>query len=311
MKDKIRNHVQQDHIVFIRLVFSDLVGVVKSVELPISQLESVINNQVMFDGSSIEGLVRVVEADMYLYPDLATYMVINPEEDIRIASFVCDIYTSDHQPFAGDPRSNLKRVMQQMNEYDIAQFNVGFEPEFYLFKLDNQNEVTLNPNDHHGYFDMPPIEKVDECIRTMALHLEKVGFEIETMHHEVGPGQFEVNFKYDDALKACDRLQAFKSIIKSIAFDHGLYASFMPKPLVNKAGSGMHVNCSFASKEGNNLFKDANNEYHLSPMALSFIAGIMKHADALCALTNPIVNSYKRLIPGYEAPCYNGWSIKN
>lgn len=306
-KDYIKSEIESKGIKFIRLQFTDLLGTLKSVEVPVSQIDKVLNNEIMFDGSSIEGFVRIMEADMFLCPDLETFLIIKDD----IARIICDIQKTNGEMFDGDPRSNLKRIIKQMKEQGFGEFNIGLEPEFYLLKLDENNNITNIPNDHSSYFDLSAIEAAGDCLREIVLKLEKIGFEIETSHHEVGPGQYEINFKYSNVLEACDNLQTYKYVIKDIAFKYGLYASFMPKPFSDKAGNGMHANCSLTDLDGNNIFYDEHDALQLSRTCRYWIGGIMKHARALSALTNPIVNSYKRLTPGYEAPCYIAWSTEN
>lgn len=306
-KEYIRKEVKKHNIRFIRLQFTDLLGALKSVEVPVSQLEMVLDNSVMFDGSSIEGFVRIMEADMFLHPDLNTFLIVKDS----IARLICDVYKTDGTVFEGDPRSNLKRIIKEMNDLGFKDFNIGLEPEFYLLKLDENKNPTAIPNDNSSYFDLSAIESAGDCLREIVLALENVGFEIEAAHHEVGPGQYEVNFKYAGVLEACDNLQTYKHVVRDVASKYGLYASFMPKPFADKAGNGMHTNCSLTNFNGENTFYDEKDELQLSKTCYHWIAGIMKHAGGLSAITNPIVNSYKRLTPGYEAPCYVAWSTEN
>ena len=265
----------------------------------------------MFDGSSIEGFVRIEESDMYLYPDYDSFMVVPwPAEKGKVARFICDIYNPNGEPFAGDPRNNLKRVLKEMEALGFTDFNLGPEPEFFLFKLDAKGEPTLEVNDNGGYFDLAPTDLGENCRRDIVLELEEMGFEIEASHHEVAPGQHEIDFKYADAITACDNIQTFKLVVKTIARKHGLHATFMPKPLFGEAGSGMHFNVSlFKGKV--NAFYDESTELGLSETAMQFMAGVLKHVQGFTAVTNPTVNSYKRLVPGYEAPCYVAWSAQN
>lgn len=310
-KDDIRRMCTEQNVKYIRLQFTDILGVIKNVEIPISQLEKAIENKMMFDGSSIEGFVRIEESDMYLYPDLDTFVVFPwTAEKGKVARFICDIYNADGTPFAGDPRNNLKRVLKEMEELGFTDFNLGPEPEFFLFKLDEKGEPTLELNDSGGYFDLAPTDLGENCRRDIVLELEEMGFEIEASHHEVAPGQHEIDFKYADAITACDNIQTFKLVVKTIARKHGLHATFMPKPLFGLAGSGMHCNLSLFNK-GENVFYDPKADLELSDTARQFIAGIVKHAESFTAITNPTVNSYKRLVPGYEAPCYVAWSTSN
>jgi glutamine synthetase len=310
-KDDIFRLANEENVKFIRLQFTDILGTIKNVEIPVSQLEKALSNKMMFDGSSIEGFVRIEESDMYLFPDLNTWVVFPwTAEKGKVARLICDIHNADGTPFEGDPRNNLKRVLKEMEELGFTNFNLGPEPEFFLFKLNEKGEPTLELNDNGGYFDLAPTDLGENCRRDIVLELEEMGFEIEASHHEVAPGQHEIDFKYEDALTACDEIQTFKLVVKTIARKHGLHATFMPKPLFGVAGSGMHCNLSLF-KGGENAFFDPNADLQLSDNARHFIAGILKHAPNFTAVTNPTVNSYKRLVPGYEAPCYVAWSAQN
>jgi glutamine synthetase len=310
-KEDILKKIHDENVKFIRLQFTDILGTIKNVEVPLSQLEKALNNQMMFDGSSIQGFVRIEESDMKLYPDLDTFVVFPwTSEKGKVARFICDIYKPDGTPFEGCPRYNLKRNLKKMEELGFTAFNIGTEPEFFLFKLDEKGEPTLELNDQGGYFDLAPTDLGENCRRDIVLELEEMGFEIEASHHEVAPGQHEIDFKYSDALKHCDDIQTFKLVVKTIARKHGLHATFMPKPLFGMNGSGMHSNLSLF-KDGKNAFFDENGELQLSETAYQFMAGILKHAVNFTAVTNPTVNSYKRLVPGYEAPSYVAWSAQN
>ncbi|MCG1020741.1 type I glutamate--ammonia ligase [Sutcliffiella horikoshii] len=309
--EDIKRIVQEENVKYIRLQFTDILGTIKNVEIPVSQLEKALDNKMMFDGSSIEGFVRIEESDMNLYPDLDTFVVFPwTSEKGKVARFICDIYNPDGTPFEGDPRANLKRMLKEMEDLGFSDFNVGPEPEFFLFKLDAKGEPTLELNDKGGYFDLAPTDLGENCRRDIVLELEEMGFEIEASHHEVAPGQHEIDFKYANAITACDDIQTFKLVVKTIARKHGLHATFMPKPLFGVNGSGMHCNLSLF-QNGENAFYDQNGDLELSDNARHFIAGIIKHATAFTAVTNPTVNSYKRLVPGYEAPCYVAWSARN
>ncbi|MFC5974513.1 type I glutamate--ammonia ligase [Carnobacterium antarcticum] len=311
--EEIRDSATEQNVRFLRLMFTDIDGTIKNVEVPISQLNKVLDNQMMFDGSSIDGFVRIEESDMYLCPDLATWLVfpweIGTGKD-KVARLICDIYNPDGTPFAGDPRTNLKRVLKEMEELGFTEFNLGPEPEFFLFKLDENGKPTLELNDDGGYFDLAPMDLGENCRREIVLQLEDMGFEIEASHHETAPGQHEIDWKYADAVEACDNIQTFKLIVKTVARQYGLHATFMPKPLQGVSGSGMHFNMSLFNQEGN-AFCDETDDLGLSKTAYQFLAGTMKHALAFTAICNPTVNSYKRLIPGYEAPVYVAWSARN
>ena len=310
-KEDIKQIVKDEGVKYIRLQFTDILGTIKNVEIPLSQLDKALDDKMMFDGSSIEGFVRIEESDMYLKPDLDTFVIFPwSAEKGKVARLICDIANPDGTPFAGDPRSNLKRVLANMEELGFTSFNLGPEPEFFLFKLDEKGEPTLELNDDGGYFDLAPTDLGENCRRDIVLELEEMGFEIEASHHEVAPGQHEIDFKYANAVEACDNIQTFKLVVKTIARKHGLHATFMPKPLFGVNGSGMHSNLSLFSGD-KNVFWDQEADLELSDTARQFMAGIMKHAKAFTAVTNPVVNSYKRLVPGYEAPCYIAWSARN
>ncbi|MDI2588469.1 type I glutamate--ammonia ligase [Psychrobacillus sp. NEAU-3TGS] len=310
-KEDIKKFVKEHEVNFIRLQFTDILGTIKNVEIPVSQLDKALDNKMMFDGSSIEGFVRIEESDMYLVPDLNTWVVFPwITGKGKVARLICDVNKADGTPFEGDPRNNLKRVLKEMEELGFTSFNLGPEPEFFLFKLDAQGEPTLELNDHGGYFDLAPVDLGENCRRDIVLELEEMGFEIEASHHEVAPGQHEIDFKYADAVTACDNIQTFKLVVKTIARKHGLHATFMPKPLFGVNGSGMHFNVSlFNGKE--NAFFDESTESKMSETSMQFMAGVLKHVQSFTAITNPTVNSYKRLVPGYEAPCYVAWSGQN
>ena len=309
-KEDIKRIAKEQNVRFIRLQFTDLLGSIKNVEIPVSQLEKALDNKMMFDGSSIEGYVRIEESDMYLYPDLSTWVVFPWVTTDRVARLICDIYMPDGTPFAGDPRGILKRALKEAEEMGFTAMNVGPEPEFFLFKTDDKGEPTMELNDQGGYFDLAPMDLGENCRREIVLTLEEMGFEIEASHHEVAPGQHEIDFKYADAISAADQIQTFKLVVKTIAREHGLHATFMPKPLFGVNGSGMH--CHQSLFRGNeNAFYDENDKLGLSDVARQYMAGVLQHARAFAAITNPTVNSYKRLVPGYEAPVYVAWSASN
>ena len=306
--EEIKKQIKEKNISYLRLQFTDMLGDVKAVEVPVGKLDDALANKVMFDGSSIEGFVRIKEADMYLHPDIETFMVLPFENDDYggVASIICDVYTPEGKPFVGDPRYILKRQIKKMNDMGIEKMFVGFEPEFYLFKADDNK-----PADSASYFDLSPFDGGEEIRREIALTLEQMGFEVQASHHEVGPGQNEITFKYKDVLTACDKVQTFKQVVKVIARKHGYLASFMPKPLNKQAGNGMHTNCSLFDTEKGDLFYDKNADMQLSLLCKKWITGLLNHARDLALLTNPIVNSYKRLVSGYEAPIYACWSDAN
>ncbi|MFD1317899.1 type I glutamate--ammonia ligase [Loigolactobacillus zhaoyuanensis] len=310
-KDEIRQISQDENVQFLRLMFTDISGVIKNVEVPVDQLDKVLDNKVMFDGSSIDGFVRIEESDMYLYPDLNTWMIFPwGSEHGKVARLICRVYNTDGTPFDGDPRNNLIRVLDEMRTAGYTDFNIGPEPEFFLFKLDANGEPTLQLNDKGSYFDFAPVDLGENCRRDIVLELENMGFEVEASHHEVAPGQHEIDFKYADALEAADDIQTFKLVVKTVARKHGLHATFMPKPLDGINGSGMHMNMSLFHDKGN-AFYDEKGDMRLSTEAYYFLAGLLNHARGLTAIANPTVNSYKRLVPGFEAPVYVAWSGKN
>ena len=310
-KDDIFRMVEEEDVEFIRLQFTDIFGTLKNIAITSSQLEKALDNKCMFDGSSVEGFVRIEESDMYLYPDYDTFEIFpwRPQQG-KVARLICDVYTPDGKPFEGDPRWILKKTIKEANEMGYR-FDVGPECEFFLFHTDDNGLPTTLSQEKAGYFDLGPNDLGENIRRDMVLTLEEMGFEIEASHHEVAPAQHEIDFKYDEVLKTADNIQTFKMTVKTIAKRHGLYATFMPKPKFGISGSGMHINMSLATEEGKNIFADENGKIGLSDDAYHFIAGIMKHARGMSAITNPLVNSYKRLVPGYEAPVYIAWSAKN
>lgn len=310
-KDDIFRMVEEEDVEFIRLQFTDIFGTLKNIAITSSQLEKALDNKCMFDGSSVEGFVRIEESDMYLYPDYDTFEIFpwRPQQG-KVARLICDVHTPDGKPFEGDPRWILKKTIKEANEMGYR-FDVGPECEFFLFHTDDNGLPTTLSHEKAGYFDLGPNDLGENIRRDMVLTLEDMGFEIEASHHEVAPAQHEIDFKYDEVLKTADNIQTFKMTVKTIAKRHGLYATFMPKPKFGISGSGMHINMSLATEEGKNIFADENGKIGLSDDAYHFIAGIMKHARGMSAITNPLVNSYKRLVPGYEAPVYIAWSAKN
>ena len=308
--------IRENEIKFVLLRFTDIKGKEHGVSLPVSlvadDLEDLFEEGKMFDGSSVEGWKAINKADMLLMPIPET-AVVDPFAQIPTLSLRCSIYDPNTmQSYDRDPRSIAIRAENFLKSTGIADSVMfGPEPEFFLFKLDEKGEPTLEGNDQGSYFDLAPVDLGEECRREIVLELEKIGFDIEASHHEVAPGQHEIDWKYASAVAACDNIQTFKLVVKTIARKHGLHATFMPKPVFGIAGSGMHFNLSLFDKEGNNAFYDPNGEQQLSDTCRYFIAGVMKHAKALTAICNPTVNSYKRLVPGYEAPVYIAWSAQN
>ncbi len=310
-KEEIFELVKENNVKFIRLQFTDIFGVLKNVAITSDQLGKALNNECMFDGSSIEGFARIEESDMYLYTDPDTFAIFpwRPQTG-KVARLICDVYTSERQPFTGDPRYVLKKSIEKANSMGYSHFNVGPECEFFLFLTDADGNPTTITHDNAGYFDLGPIDLGENARRDISMILDEMGFEIEASHHEVAPGQHEIDFKYTDALSAADAIMTFKLVVKVMAQRHGLHATFMPKPITGISGSGMHANISLF-KNGENAFFDPSDKLQLSDDAYKFIGGLTKNIKAITALTNPTVNSYKRLVPGYEAPVYIAWSAKN
>ena len=310
--EDIKKSVKDNDVRFLRLAFTDINGTSKAVEVPTSQLDKVLTNDIRFDGSSIDGFVRLEESDMVLYPDFSTWAVLpwGDEKGGKIGRLVCSVHKTNGEPFEGDPRNNLKRVHKEMKEMGFTDFDIGFEAEFHLFKLGEDGNWTTEVPDHASYFDMTSDDAGARCRRDIVETLESIGFEVEAAHHEVGDGQQEIDFRFDDALTTADRVQTFKMVVREVARKHGLYATFMAKPVEGQAGNGMHTNMSLF-KDGKNVFYDKDGEFHLSDTALYFLNGILEHARAITAIGNPTVNSYKRLIPGFEAPVYISWASKN
>ncbi len=310
-REDIIRIVKEEDVKFIRLQFGDIFGVLKNVAITSDQLEKALDNKCMFDGSSVEGFVRIEESDMYLYPDYDTFVIFPwNQEQGKAARLICDVYTAEGEPFMGDPRNVLKKVCAEAEDMGYT-MNVGPECEFFLFNLDEHGRPTTESDDHGSYFELGPTDPGESVRQEMVLTLEDMGFEIEASHHEVAPAQHEIDFKYDEAVSAADNIMTFKLAVKTIAKKNGLYATFMPKPITGIAGSGMHINISLADKNGKNIFADDKDPSGLSKEAYHFIAGLMKHAEGMSAILNPLVNSYKRLVPGYEAPVYVAWSATN
>jgi len=313
-KEDIIKSAQENNVEFIRLQFTDMFGIMKNVAITLSQLEKALDNDCMFDGSSIDGFVRIDESDMYLHPDYDTWTIFpwRKHQNAQTARLICSVYKSDNEtPFMGDPRNVLQKVMDEAAEMGFG-FNVGPECEFFLFKLDENGNPTLETGDEGGYFDLNPIDHGENCRRDICLALEDMGYTIEASHHEVAEGQHEIDFQFGDVMLSADRVMTFKHVVKTYAAKHGLHATFMPKPIYGINGSGMHTNMSlYYLKDGKNAFDDPNGEMGLSETAYNFIAGIMAHIRGIAAFSNPTVNSYKRLVPGYEAPSYLVWSASN
>jgi len=310
-KEEVLRQAAELDVKFIRLQFADIFGALKNISIPVDQLEKALDGELMFDGSSIEGFVRIEESDMLLKPDPNTFVVFpwRPYESGAVARLICDIYNPDGTPFIGCPRHTLRRVLEEAAALGFT-MNAGPEAEFFLFHKDAEGTPTTVTHDRAGYFDLAPVDLGEDARRDMVITLQSMGFEIEASHHECAPGQHEIDFKYSDALTTADRVVTFRSVVRTISQKHGLHATFMPKPLFGVNGSGMHIHISLF-KGDENAFFDPGKPNQLSDTALHFIGGLMKHARGFTAITNPTVNSYKRLVPGYEAPVYIAWSGKN
>lgn len=313
-KEDILRNAEENGVEFVCLQFTDVFGVMKNVTITFSQLEKALENECMFDGSSIDGFVRIDESDMYLHPDYNTWTIFpwSNHRKHKTARLICSVYTVDNKtPFMGDPRNVLQKVIDDAAQMGYG-LNVGPECEFFLFKVDEDGNPTLEPGDEGAYFDLNPIDHGENCRRDICLALEKMGYTIEASHHECAMGQHEIDFQFGDVMVSADRVMTFKHVVKTYATKHGLHATFMPKPIFGIAGSGMHINMSLYNlNDGENAFNDPNSEDGLSDVAHSFIAGVMAHVKSMTVFTNPIVNSYKRLVPGYEAPLYIVWSTSN
>ena len=309
-KEDIIRLVREEDAQFIRMQFTDIFGQLKNVAITASQIGRALDNQIMMDGSSIAGFVRIEESDQYLWPDLDTFAILpwRPQYG-KVARLICDVHNPDGTAFAGDPRGVLKRVLRRADALGFT-CNVGAELEFFLFQTDEDGQPTIRTSDEASYFDLGPLDHGEGTRREICLNLEQMGVAVEASHHEVAAGQHEIDLQYTDALRAADNIMTFKLAVKTLAQKNGLHATFMPKPVSGAAGSGMHVNMSLF-RDGKNAFYDGADPRHLSPLAYQFIAGLLGHVRGCCAVTNPLVNSYKRLVPGYEAPCHLAWSTGN
>ncbi|WP_394525830.1 type I glutamate--ammonia ligase [Lacrimispora sp. JR3] len=309
-KEDIFRIVEEEDVEFIRLQFTDIFGMMKNVAITKSMLSKALENRCMFDGSSIEGFIRSEESDMYLYPDLDTFEIFpwRPQQG-KVARLMCDVYSPDKTPFEGDPRYVLKKVIKKARDMGFV-FHAGPECEFFLFHTDEEGCPTTHTHETASYFDVAPIDQAENVRRDMVLSLEEMGFMIEASHHEISPGQHEIDFQYAEGIVTADNIMTFKMAVKAIAKRHGLHATFMPKPKAGVNGSGMHINMSLTDLNGRNMFEDSRDELGLSKNAYQFIAGILHHMKGMTILTNPLVNSYKRLVPGYDAPIYIAWSAK-
>jgi len=309
------DEIDEENVDFLRLQFTDILGTVKNVSVPASQVEKAFTEGIYFDGSSIDGFVRIQESDMRLDPDPETFAVLpwrnGDSNGGAAARLICDVVdTSTGEPFSGDPRGVLKNAIDRAEEMGYS-VNMAPEPEFFLFEEDEDGRATTKTNDAGGYFDLAPKDLASDVRRDIIYGLESMGFDIEASHHEVAQGQHEINFTYDDALSTADNVATFRSVVRAIAAEHDLHATFMPKPIARINGSGMHTHMSLFTEDGENAFHDEDDEFNLSDTAKSYLAGILDHAPAITAIADPTVNSYKRLVPGYEAPVYVAWSDRN
>ncbi len=310
-KEDALKSIEEHNVKFIRLQFTDIQGVVKDVEIPVTQVEKALGSGISFDGSSVEGFVRIDESDMVLKPDVSSFAILpwNKEKGV-VARVVCDVYTPDGKPFEGDPRYVLKKVLKQAKEMGFS-LNVGPELEFFLFEMENGKATTI-PHDFGRYFEFAPADLAEDIRREIVLKLTSLGFDIEASHHEVAFGQHEIDFKYGDALTTADNVVTFRYVTRTIAKLNGLHATFMPKPIFAESGSGMHVNLSLSKTDtGENIFYDPEGDMQISDTTRHFIGGLLRHIKSITAISNPLVNSYKRLVPGYEAPVHIAWSGAN
>jgi glutamine synthetase len=309
---RVLDEIEEKNVDFLRIQFTDILGTVKNVSIPASQAEKAFTEGIYFDGSSIEGFVRIQESDMRLKPDPSTFALLpwkTREDGTCSARLIADVMDASGDSFAGDPRYVLKRALRRAGDMGYT-LNVGPEPEFFLFD-EEDGEATTNTHDAGGYFDLAPKDLASDVRRDIIYGLEEMGFEVEASHHEVAEGQHEISFKYDDGLTTADNIATFRAVVRAIAAEHDLHSTFMPKPIAGINGSGMHTHLSLFTEDGENVFHDADDEFNLSETAKQFLAGILEHAPAITAVCNPTVNSYKRLVPGYEAPVYVAWSDVN
>ena len=310
-KDEILKIVEKKEIKFVQMQFMDILGIVKSVSLPVSQLEHAIDEGVLFDGSSILGYATIDESDMRAHPVLDTFQILPwSDSHLKTARMICNIYDSSGKRFAGDPRYVLERAIEKARKMGYV-FNTGPEFEFFLFKFDENGNPTNIPTDSGRYFDLMPMDQSEKVRKELAIMLDSLGFDVEATHHEVAPGQHEIDLRYTDALTSADRILTLKHAVKNVAKMHGLHATFMPKPIYGENGNGMHIHMSLFTLDGENAFYDPNGDKELSDVARYFVGGVLHYAKETCAVLNSWVNSYKRLVPGYEAPVYISWAFRN
>lgn len=316
-RDQVLQRMREGDVRFLRLQFTDITGINKNVEVPSSQFEKALDGEIMFDGSSIDGFTRIEESDMLLRPDFSTYQE-DPFDSVgatgrthgRVARLICDVHNPDGSPFVGCPRLALKRVCGEAAEMGYTMM-AGAEAEFFLFRRTPEGDATVETHDSAGYFDLAPIDLGEACRREIVVALETMGFEIEAAHHEVAPGQHEIDFRYGDAVTLADNLSTFRYVVRRVAREMGLHATFMPKPIYGRHGSGMHVHMSLFRGQENAFYEDGAEHDGVSDVMRWYIGGLLTHARGFCAVTNPLVNSYKRLVPGYEAPTHLAWSMRN
>lgn len=310
-KEEIKKAIKEKNIKFIKLQFVDINGQVKNIAIPSEQIDKILRNEIMLDGSSIKGFRSIETSDMFFHPDINSFQILpwREREGDSSARLICDIYNVDGTPFEGCPRCNLKRVMKAAEKMGFS-MNIGAEAEFFLFSKDKEGNITTSTQDHAGYYDVGPEDLGEDVRSDIVLTLQEMGFDIEASHHEVADGQHEIDFKYSDILTAADNVTTFRIAVRAIAAKHNLHATFMPKPIYGINGSGMHCNISLF-KDGENAFYNEDEEYQLSDIAKYSVGGMLKHVKSITAITNPLVNSYKRLVPGYEAPVYLAWSLAN
>lgn len=310
-KDKILDAVRKEKVKFVEMQFMDILGGVKTVSIPASHLGRAIDEGVLFDGSSIVGYATVEESDLRAHPDLDTFIIFPWSEDkIKTGRLICDIYDSNGNRFGGDPRTILRNLLERADKMGY-EFNIGPEFEFFLFRLDENGNPTVDPDDKGGYFDLMPLDRAEKVRKECSLYFEDMGFEVETSHHEVASGQHEIDLRYEEAMRIGDQILTLKHCIKTVAMLNGLHATFMAKPITGVNGTGMHIHQSLFGPDGNNVFYDENSEDGISEVMRYYMGGLLKYAEDMCAILAPTVNSYKRLVPGYEAPVYVSWSHLN
>lgn len=309
-KQDIIEKVEEEDVKFIRLQFTDMTGQMRNLAITVPKLMQALDNKVLIDGSPLKGVLCMEDCDLYLHPDLDTFAIFpwRPHSG-RVARFICDIYTSDGKPLACDPRMVLKKEIARAEKMGYK-LDVEPECEFFLFTTDDDGNPTQIPGDEASCFDLAPLDNGENCRRDICLNLEEMGYTVEYSQHEMGKGQHEIVFRHENALATADKLITFKNVVKTLAKRNGLHATFMPKPFTDDCGSGMHLKF-LMFKDGNNVFYSKDDPKHLSETAYKFLAGLLKYTADMSCLTNPIVNSYKRFIPGFDAPCYISWSSQN